>query len=486
MELAVKLTDVAVTFGNKDIFQIDELTAYQNDRIGIVGGNGQGKSTLLNLIADKIQPDRGKIQRETTFTYFSQIALPDEAETELDGELLGRMKVPTNSITTLSGGEGSKLRLTQALTNYQLGMLLDEPTTHLDRRSIDVLIEELNYYYGTLLFVSHDREFLNQLATKIWEVSEGKIREFNGNYDDYQQQKEQERLTQENAFSHYEQEKNRLAAAAQKKKEQAARMARVSDKKKKQNIRPGRLSSTKQKDTVQKAAQKTAKTIEKRLEQLETVQNVAGQRKIIFPPSIALTIHNKFPIMGDRITLIKGEKCLLEQASFQFPLGKKIALIGDNGTGKSSLLQYIQENQPGITLSPKVVFSTYQQMDYQLHQRETILSFLMKRTDYSESLVRSLLNNLGFLQTELDKSVQKLSGGEATRVSMALVFVKPANVLILDEPTNFIDLSTVSALERFLRAYPGTVLFTSHDPYFVKTVADEVYEIKGKQLKRRC
>lgn len=175
MELAVKLTDVAVTFGNKDIFQIDELTAYQNDRIGIVGGNGQGKSTLLNLIADKIQPDRGKIQRETTFTYFSQIALPDEAETELDGELLGRMKVPTNSITTLSGGEGSKLRLTQALTNYQLGMLLDEPTTHLDRRSIDVLIEELKYYYGTLLFVSHDRGFLNQLATKIWEVSEGKF-----------------------------------------------------------------------------------------------------------------------------------------------------------------------------------------------------------------------------------------------------------------------------------------------------------------------
>lgn len=215
MELAVKLTDITVTFGNKDIFTIDNLTAYQQDRIGIVGKNGQGKTTLLNLIAGTLRPDRGTIQRETDFTYFAQIATAAEEYPEyLDNELLGRMKIPANSVETLSGGEASKLRLVQTLADYQLGLLLDEPTTHLDRRSIDLLIEELSFYYGTLIFVSHDRAFLNQLATKIWEVDEGQVREFTGNYDDYQQQKEEERLAQENAFARYEKEKTRLQASA--------------------------------------------------------------------------------------------------------------------------------------------------------------------------------------------------------------------------------------------------------------------------------
>lgn len=486
MELAVKLTDIAVTFGNKDIFTIDNLTAYQQDRIGIVGKNGQGKTTLLNLIAGTLRPDRGTIQRETDFTYFAQIASAAEEYPEyLDNELLGRMKIPANSVETLSGGEASKLRLVQTLADYQLGLLLDEPTTHLDRRSIDLLIEELRYYYGTLIFVSHDRAFLNQLATKIWEVDEGQVREFTGNYDDYQQQKEEERLAQENAFARYEKEKTRLQASAQKKKEQAEKMAQVSEKKKKQNIRPSRLSASKQKDTVQKAAQKTVKTIEKRLEQLDTVTKSIQQRKINFPTATTFSIHNKFPVMAENLTLIRGNKKLLDNADFQFPLGKKIAITGGNGTGKTTLLNYIYNNQPGITLSPKVVFSTYQQMDYQLQEEESILSFLMKRTEYSEHLVRSLLNNLGFTQQELSKPVNRLSGGEATRISIALTFVKPANVLILDEPTNFIDLSTIAALEHFLQSYPGTVLFTSHDPYFVANVADEIYEIRNQQLLKK-
>ncbi len=146
------------------------------------------------------------------------------------------------------------------------------------------------------------------------------------------------------------------------------------------------------------------------------------------------------------------------------------------------MLDAIVNDREGIVLSPKVAFSFYQQMDYKLLGEESMLTFLMKRTEYPERLVRSLLNNLGFAQLEINKPLSALSGGEATKLSIALLFVQPSNVLILDEPTNFIDIKTIEALEKLIASYEGTVLFTSHDPYFVEKLAEEVYEMKDKQL----
>lgn len=482
--LAVKLENITMSFGAKDILDSQQLSAYQNDRIGIIGGNGQGKSTLIKLIAGKIQPTQGKIQKETAFSYFPQIAEINELEQtdSLDWELMGQLKVPKNDKDTLSGGEEAKFRLVQTLSVYQTGLLLDEPTTHLDTESVKKLVEELRYYYGTLLFVSHDRYFLNQLATKIREVKDGKVREFVGNYDDYKKQIELEKLEHERKEAVYVKEKRRLEQAAEKKKEQAEKMVQVSAKKKKQNIRPDRLSSSKQKDTVQKNVQKTAKAIEKRLSQLTEVSGKRTETKIYFPKPHSVEIHNKFPIRGEDVFLRKGEKILLEKADFQFSLGKKIAIIGENGAGKSSLLEHILAQGEGIVVSPKVVFATYQQMDYKIKTEESILSYLMKQTEYSEQVVRSLLNNLGFSQNEILKSMHVLSGGEATRISIALLFVRPSNVLILDEPTNFIDLPTMEALEMLIQAYPGTVLFTSHDRYFVQRTADKVYRLEERKL----
>ncbi|MDN6640560.1 MAG: ATP-binding cassette domain-containing protein, partial [Tetragenococcus sp.] len=152
------------------------------------------------------------------------------------------------------------------------------------------------------------------------------------------------------------------------------------------------------------------------------------------------------------------------------------------GTGKSTLLNAIVNDKEGIILSPKVAFSIYQQMDYKLFGEETILTFLMKRTEYPENLVRSILSNLGFAQFEISKPLSALSGGEATKLSIALLFVWPSNVLVLDEPTNFIDLNTIEALETLIANYKGTVLFTSHDPYFVEEIADDIYKIENQQL----
>ena len=208
----------------------------------------------------------------------------------------------------------------------------------------------------------------------------------------------------------------------------------------------------------------------------------SNKQSIIFPKIKSREIHNKFPIRGEQVFLKKGEKTLLENCDFQFSLEKKIAIVGDNGTGKTTLLNHIVSNGEGIVLSPKVEFSVYKQMDYNFSRSKSVLSYLIERTDYSESVVRGILNNLGFSQSEIRKPLTALSGGEATRLSLALSFTKPSNILVLDEPTNFIDLTTIEALEELITTYMGTVLFTSHDSYFVDKIADEVYKLDKKKL----
>ena len=485
MELAVKLKNIKKSYGIKDVLHIEELTVYQNERIGIVGSNGSGKSTLLRLLKGEIQPDSGQVQREIDFLYYPQIpqaGLITPAKKELDGELISRFGLTKNT-PGLSGGEQAKFRLAELLSGYEMGLLLDEPTTHLDITGIQLLVEELRYYYGTLLFISHDRTFLNELATKIWEVQDGQVTVYSGNYDAYQEQKALQEAVTNKAQDQYQKEKQRLEAAVAAKKAQAEKSRQLSAKKRQKNIRPDRLSSSKQKDTVEKNLQKTAKALASRLEQLQAPESSQRLQKIKFPPSKTVALHNKYPFIGTGFTL-KREEILLEQVDFQFALGEKIAIVGANGVGKSSFLNAILENNEHIIRSPKVVCSIYQQLAYQLQGPESVLHYLMKQTEYPEKLVRSILHNLGFSPGEVHKPLTVLSGGEATRVELASVFVRPANVLLLDEPTNFIDLATIEALENLIQAYPGTVLFTSHDQAFVDKVATQVYQICERQLVR--
>lgn len=242
---------------------------------------------------------------------------------------------------------------------------------------------------------------------------------------------------------------------------------------------------TKSKGTSQKAMQRAAKAIEQRMEKLQEVDAVKEDRQINFHQSRNLELHNKFPIMADRYTLQVDNKVLLNEVSFQMPLGKKIAISGKNGAGKSTLLDHIAINAPGLTISPKAKIGYFRQMSYQYTRDETVLEFLKNRSEYDERFLRSVLHSMLFVGTDILKSVKSLSGGEAIRLQLCQLFLGEYNILLLDEPTNFLDIYAIEALERFITAYKGTIIFVSHDRRFIDCVADCIYFIEDQQLKLR-
>ncbi|WP_341300847.1 ABC-F type ribosomal protection protein [Lysinibacillus sp. FSL H8-0500] len=480
-KVCFELEHIEVVYLDKEILTIEKLAVHQFDRIGIVGKNGVGKSTLMKLLAGKVQPTRGKVKRYVDFGYFEQMDAPTLAEA--DAALLGKLAVPKSS-PQLSGGEQTRLKLAQLFSTYQETLLMDEPTTHLDQAGIAFLLDELRYYYGALLVISHDRAVLDELVTTIWEVDEGKVYVYSGNYSDYAAQKQLQREQQSQAHSQYIKEKNRLEKAADEKMKRAEKITQAGSMSKREaNAPANRMFMTKSKGTSQKAMQRAAKAIEHRLEKLHAVEAVQQEQKIVFRQSKALTMHNKFPIMADRLSLQVQNKVLLEEASFQIPLGKKIALTGSNGSGKSTLLRYIFHKGEGLIISPKAKIGYFQQMSYQFTSEETVLQFLKNRSDYEEGLLRSVLHAMQFDGTDLQKSVMSLSGGEAIRLQLCQLFLGEYNILLLDEPTNFLDILALEALEQFIIAYEGTVIFVTHDKSFIENVAELQFTICDKKIK---
>ncbi|MDQ0208399.1 Msr family ABC-F type ribosomal protection protein [Alkalicoccobacillus murimartini] len=481
-QLNLELSNVEVTFLDQKVLDLQSLSIYQFDRIGIVGKNGSGKSTLLNVLQGGLNPTSGNVQRFVDFGYFEQTTKPDHHVD--DYELLARLSIPDSEVDSLSGGEQTRLKLASLFSHYYEGLLIDEPTTHLDAEGTHFLLEQLRYYYGSLVLISHDRYVLDQLVTKIWEVADGRVTEYVGNYTDYEKQKQLESKQQKETYEKYQKDKQRLLSAAEEKMKKAEKItqANSSMSKKETKAKANRMFMTKSKDTSQKLMQRAAKAIEKRVEQLDDVPAPEVIKQIRFYQSPTLKLHNKFPIMADQLTVTAGEKTLLTDVRFQFPLGRTIAIQGANGSGKSSLIKHITEQKESITLSPKVIFGIYTQHAYHFTEPQTVMAFMKSKSDYDESKIRSILHAMDLSGNDLKKNVQDLSGGEAIRLVLCELFLGNYNVLVLDEPTNFLDISCLEALESFLSAYQGTVLLVSHDRRFVDRVADHVFEISKQTL----
>lgn len=457
--LLLEANNIKLYVKDRLLIDVEKLQIHHNDRIGLVGRNGSGKTTLLEVLAKRKVSDSGTV---STFGIC---------------ELLPQLK---KTDTTKSGGEVTQEYINEAIAKDPKVLLADEPTTNLDTEHIEWLEKKLMNWQGAFVIVSHDRAFLDALCTTIWEISAGKVKEYKGNYANYAEQKELERRQQEMAYEKYESKKKQLEEALKLKVKKAERATKAPKK-----VSPSEAKITGAKPYFakkQKKLQKTAKAIETRLEKLEKVE------KIKDIPPIKMNLPNEETFKGRVVLRVKdvpgvvGQRILWQAASFNVRGGDKLAIIGPNGCGKTTLAKKIINQDDGISISPSMKIAYFSQNLNILNIEKSILDNVRSTSIQDETFIRTVLARLHFFREDVYKPVAVLSGGERVKVALAKVFVSDVNTLILDEPTNFLDIEAVEALESLLREYQGTVIFISHDRRFIEGIATRILAIKQGQI----
>ncbi|WP_020619376.1 ribosomal protection-like ABC-F family protein [Paenibacillus daejeonensis] len=482
MNVLIKAKNLYVDYAGRDVLDIEALDVYAYDRIGLVGANGAGKSTLIKVLLGELAPAEGEVVRGGEFAYIPQ--LEDVSGEAADHALLGKLGLSEVEREYRSGGEETRVKIAEALSGAVHGLVADEPTSHLDREGTELLIHQLKHYPGALLLISHDRHFLDETVDKIWELKEGRITEYWGGYSDYLAAKEAERAAQAIHYKQFAAERERLEKSIGEKQSQARKLEQKEKgaAKKNRSDAGGRLSHQKTVGSKQKKLHKAAKQMEQRIEAMGEVKPPEALDSVVFRQSRTLELHNPFPITGYEVTKCLGDKVIFDQASFQFPLGAKIAITGGNGAGKSTLLRMIMNRDEGIVLAPKVEMGYFAQNGYKTEADEQVLAFMQAHSDYQVPEIRSVLAAMGFSSQDVRKRLPMLSGGERMKLQLARLLLGRYNVLLLDEPSNFLDLPAVEALETLLKNYTGTIVFVTHDHRMLQHTADLVYEIKDRKL----
>ena len=515
--MILSLTDAEFRYGDNVIFRNVDLELYEGDRVGIVGANGAGKSTLLSAIVGEHDLFSGNLtkKRGLTIGYLrqngnlsSELTLYEELKTVFAEqiELIGKIsqaaeelasqtegtqgyvkaadkyhrlcleadaadaynvdvKIKTvlggmgmscfadQCVNTLSGGEKTKAALCKLLLSSPELMILDEPTNHLDYKTLDWLETFLSASKSSLIIVSHDRYFLDKLVGKIWDVERGRITAYKGKY------------------KHLKAE-----AVARQAKEYQLQQREIA-----------KLTDYVERNKARASTADMAKSRQKALDRMEVVDAPVSEQS---PPRFKFTYTSEpseFPLKLCSLNLTVGEKQLISGANLTVKRGHKVALLGLNGTGKSTLIKRIMEGNPydlgKIVFGKNVRVGYYDQENLNLDGNLRVLDQLwFDNTRMSQTEVRGLLAAVTLGADDVYKTVSSLSGGERAKLGLAMIMAKDNNLLLLDEPTNHLDLPGREALEQALMNYTGTVLFVSHDRYFVQAVASEIAEIEDKKL----
>ncbi|HIB3171192.1 TPA: ABC-F family ATP-binding cassette domain-containing protein [Enterococcus faecium] len=516
----LKVTDLKKTYGEKDLFDQISFLVHEKDRIGLIGTNGTGKTSLLNIIAgiDSSDGDRQTVFYPTDYRigYLSQAAEfsdeltvlqavfqgnspliqtvrayeealielgengedPDvqkryaKAEEQMNKEdawttdtnakiILQKLGISEldKKISTLSGGQKKRVSLAQVLIDEPDLLLLDEPTNHLDYEAIEWLENYLKQYRGALLMVTHDRYFLDRVANRIFELSFGKLYEYKGNYEAYVLEKaERDRVEVEQ-----EEKRKRLY-----KQELAWMRAGVQARGTKQQARINRFEDLK--ENLYQVNQE---------DDLEL--NLATQR------------------LGKKVLEIKdgsyriNDQTLLEHLDLLIQSRERLGITGKNGAGKSTLLNILAGRIPldsgTMSIGETVHLAYYTQENEEMAPDKRMIAYLQeaaeeaKTADGSQIGVAELLERFLFPRFMHGTLIGKLSGGEKRRLFLLKLLIQQPNVLLLDEPTNDLDIATLTILEDYFRSFPGAVITVSHDRYFLDKVADKllVFQGNGKQ-----
>lgn len=440
------------------LFKAKHLVINQGDRIGLVGANGKGKSTLLNMIAGLDTDYHGQIQVTETLDYVKQ----------------------KQEKSVYSGGEQVMNDIWRAVASQKSLILFDEPTAHLDQASIQSVIDIIQTYPGAILVVSHDRDFLDQVVRQTWVIDQNEIQVYSGNYTYFQEQKKKERERQQKAYDRYRNKREQLEKAAR----QRATQARKSTARKKgmssSEFRANQFSSQSFMG-LEKKMDKSAKALRKRIDQLEKVERPEKQRRFLFREVGHLTDKNKTLLHLDGGEISIAEHHLFEYGHLKIMTGEKISLNGSNGSGKTTFLRQIMARQLSGYYAEDLSIGYFAQNLGQLDDEELVYSQVADSLQ-SEYVIRTVLATLGFDGHRLHQRTRTLSGGERVRLSLAKILLGDYHLLILDEPVNYLDLTTLESVEEFIINFPGAVLLTSHDKRFVHRTTDRHYYIKDNRL----
>ncbi len=514
--MILALNNVSKSFGTDVILENVSFHIEEKEKTAIVGVNGAGKSTLFKLITGELSLDSGEVimPKSATMGYFSQSLEIDSTKTiyaelltvfepimlieqqlrdmeaqmshksgeelenlmskyselshkmeELDGysyqsRLKGVIKglgfsdeESAQTINELSGGQKTRVALGKILLKSPDLLLLDEPTNHLDINSLRWLEDFLRSYNGAVVIISHDRYFLDKVAGKVIELENKKAKEYFGNYSYYAEKKI---IDREIAYHRYINQQKEI-----KRQEEVIKKLREFNR------------------------EKSIKRAESREKQLEKIERISAPESL--PDTMKLTIKplkesGNDVLSVDNVSMAFDSTPLFENISFDIKKGEKAALIGPNGIGKTTLFRIILSKlnpvQGSVKLGANVVIGYYDQEQSDLNLNKTIFDEISDTyPDLTITQIRNVLAAFVFTGDDVFKTIGTLSGGEKGRVALAKIMLSNANFLILDEPTNHLDINSKEILEQALKNYEGTVLYISHDRYFINSTASKIVEL---------
>lgn len=474
--LLIECGNIKKYYGDRLIMDIENLKIYSEDRIGVVGLNGMGKTTLMNILCGRLEPEEGFVKSYGSLSYISQLE-PSEQE-EVNGEIASRFGITDSWKDYMSGGEKTKFKLANSLDSNSQIIFADEPTSNLDMEAVKLLEEKFKAYDGALVIISHDREFLDVICNKILEIENGKIKFYTGNYTDYKHQKEMERERAQFEYEKYEKEKRRLEAAVVETKEKVKSIKKTPSRMGNSEARLHKMGNQRGKANLDKSA----KIMQTRLAHLEIKERPREIDRIKLDVLSTDKLHSKILISGRNINKAFGDKIIFNDAEFNIYNDSKTALMGPNGSGKSTLINMIINGDASLKISPRAKIGYFSQSLDILDEKLSIIENVMKESINNETFARTLLARLLFKREDIYKKVGVLSGGERVKASFAKILLQDINLLILDEPTNYLDIYSMEALEEALKDYSRTILFVSHDRRFVSSIAHNIISIENKKL----
>ncbi len=456
--------------------------------IGIIGPNGCGKSSLLSIIAGKVNPGHGRVDKVKAYTigHVPQVFPDTSRKTPLSmigpykSAYLGRFGIKKMlwdcPCSTLSGGEKTRLLLAMAFSENPDLLLLDEPTNHLDIPGIERLEKALREFHGTILIVSHDRQFLDSLCTGIWQIENYRVKSYSGGYSAYVQTREVEEAHRLKEYAKWQDRVQRLSKEVQDRRQWYDKAHKDAG----------------QNDFLRRKAKKharQAKAKEKRLEALlERKPESAAVARQVSVGLAASSYRTKTILRGQGFSFkySASEPEIVKDARFRVSPGEKVALVGPNGCGKTTMIKLLAGIlSPGtgsLWVNPAVQVGYLAQMLEGLDPGKTGAESVSKKTGRLVSEARNLLGYLGITGETQTLPLQKLSMGERTRVAIACLTFAPYDLLLLDEPTNHLDLIARETIEEALMAFPGAIIVATHDRFLIKRFCNTVWYLEHGEL----